>query len=76
MRADGTHKRQVTGVTGKYSLEPRFSPDGRFVVYTSSNTRSHFGPSDILIARLRDGKKVGEIGNDLFQDESPVWQAR
>ena len=76
MRADGTRKRQVTRVTGKYALEPRFSPDGRFVVYTSSDTRSHFGPSDIFIARLRDGKKVGEIGNDTFQDQSPVWQAR
>jgi TolB protein len=75
MRVDGSGQRPISPSSYKvHFVEPRFSPDGRFVAYTSSgeDPRYQYENSVVVIQDLRDGSRrsIRHRG-----DRAPVWQA-
>ncbi len=73
MDADGSNINRVTSATktnGKRASneDPSFSPDGRFVVYTSNRT----GHNQIFMSSI-DGTQERRVTNDSYNYFKPKW---
>src|SRR5207248_807143 len=71
MNADGSSPTQLTNFGG-FNAWPRYSPDGRQVVFQQSSVGSD-GPFDIAIMNA-DGSGLRTIAANAADDEFPDWQ--
>ncbi len=78
--ADGSAPRALTGpVDGrKREQHPAWSPDATMVAFTSSAIRNESRVDTVRIARVADGRILGEIPMPPYlraRDSQPVWSA-
>jgi TolB protein len=68
MRADGSGQRRLTRMPTE-EIEPAFSPDGRWVLFSSDRT----GNKDVFVMRP-DGSGVRNLTRHPSEDWATSWQ--
>jgi Tol biopolymer transport system component len=69
--ADGSNPRQITSAPGFYSRVPKWSPDGRSIVFDSRGQGLH---GDILVAEVDSGK-IRHLTDSPVNEVRPFWSA-
>jgi TolB protein len=72
MRSDGSEKRQVTFDAGA-SFAPYFSPDGRFLIYSSNHQNPRGRNFDLFRVGVRGGAPPEPITRDAEFDGFPMF---
>lgn len=67
---DGTDERILSN--GQYNGHARYSPDGRYIVFTMGDTRLDTTTWDIAILDTREDT-VRKLTDNALRDASPVW---
>jgi Tol biopolymer transport system component len=70
MRADGSHKRQLT--SGGFDVEPVFSPDGRRIAFARITRDAEIADEAIYVVRT-DGTHLRQVVPPTFGLEHPDW---
>ncbi|MEV7095332.1 VWA domain-containing protein [Amycolatopsis sp. NPDC051045] len=77
--ADGSAPRALTGVAkNKRQQHPAWSPDATMIAFTDSAVRNESRVDTVRIARVADGRIIGEIPIPPYlrgRDSQPVWSA-
>ena len=77
MNADGSGKQNLTKGQVKFPNEPKFSPDGRRILFyghdTKPNNDGRGAPDYELWLMNRDGTNLRMVTNNDSDDENPVW---
>ncbi|PKB63924.1 MAG: hypothetical protein BZY80_04545 [SAR202 cluster bacterium Io17-Chloro-G2] len=77
MNSDGSGQENLTNGRVKFPNGPKFSPDGRRIVFyaqdDSSDGTSRGGPDNELWIMNRDGAGLRKITDNDADDETPVW---
>lgn len=69
MNADGTHQRNLTNTPNK-EIEPRISPDGRKIVFSSDRNPPGF---ELYVMELSGSRRTIQITSDTYIDHAPSW---
>ena len=70
MRPDGTGARRA--YAGEWSLDPDWSPDGRWLAFSGYERHARYGNAQILVMR-RDGTGVRRVTSLPGYKRSPSW---
>ncbi len=78
--ADGSAPRSLTGPADRRKQEqhPAWSPDATMIAFTNSTIRNEHRADNVRIARVSDGRILGEIPIPPYlrgRDSQPVWSA-
>jgi TolB protein len=67
-KSDGTDLDNITNSPGVTEVEPDISPDGKSIVYTTSN-----GPTGDIVRSKIDGSDVTPVLDGADDDRAPEW---
>ena len=77
--SDGSAPRPLTGAAeSKQEQHPAWSPDATMIAFTHSEIRNESRADNVRIARVSDGRILGEIPIPPYlrgRDSQPVWSA-
>ena len=71
MRTDGSGRRSVVAETG-YHYDPRFSPDGEWIAYVTSQDGTQY---DVMVVPVDGGEPV-PIAASPADERAPAWRPR
>jgi len=74
MNADGSVETQLTQNVDHNNIQPRWSPDGNWIVYASDEGKDSRGVNNFDIWMMRaDGTRKTQLTTNGSWDDSPTW---